>query len=95
MTTKTTAAPPSAPTSAWRNRIVGSGEEAPDQLVANPATGGPIRVPDATPSAPSMTAARSRRLSGFRRSSVPVGLAVFTSMPSLSRVAPNPEVRPR
>ena len=22
---------------AWRNRIVGSGEEAPDQLVANPA----------------------------------------------------------
>ncbi len=32
MTTKTTAAPPSA----WRNRIVGSAEEAPDQLVANP-----------------------------------------------------------
>src|SRR3990167_2999233 len=29
---------PSAPVgdSAWRNRIVGSGEEAPDQLVANP-----------------------------------------------------------
>ena len=91
MTTKTTAAPPSA----WRNRIVGSGEDAPDQLVANPATGGPIRVPDATPSAPSMTAARSRRLSRFRRSFVPVGLAVFSSMPSLSRVAPNPEVRPQ
>ena len=91
MTMKTTAAPPSA----WRNQIVGSGEEAPDQLVANPATGGPIRVPDATPSAPSMTAARSRRLRRFRRSSVPVGLAVFSSMPSLSRVAPKPEVRPR
>jgi DNA modification methylase len=26
-----------APTGPWRNRIVGSGEEAPDQLVANPA----------------------------------------------------------
>jgi DNA modification methylase len=26
-----------APAAAWRNRIVGSGEEAPDQLVANPA----------------------------------------------------------
>ena len=33
MTAKTTVAPPSA----WRNRIVGSGEAAPDQLVANPA----------------------------------------------------------
>ena len=32
MTAKT-AAPPSA----WRNRITGSGEEAPDQLLANPA----------------------------------------------------------
>ena len=26
-----------APTAAWRNRITGSGEEAPDQLLANPA----------------------------------------------------------
>ena len=26
-----------APTTAWRNRITGSGEEAPDQLLANPA----------------------------------------------------------
>ena len=26
-----------APATPWRNRIVGSGEEAPDQLVANPA----------------------------------------------------------
>ncbi len=26
-----------APTAAWRNRIVGTGEEAPDQLLANPA----------------------------------------------------------
>jgi hypothetical protein len=26
-----------APTSAWRNRITGSGQEAPDQLLANPA----------------------------------------------------------
>jgi len=34
MTTKTHAA---APTAAWRNRITGSGEEAPDQLLANPA----------------------------------------------------------
>ncbi len=34
MATKTTA-PATAPT--WRNRITGSGEEAPDQLVANPA----------------------------------------------------------
>jgi hypothetical protein len=33
MTTKTHAA---APTAAWRNRISGSGEEAPDQLLANP-----------------------------------------------------------
>jgi DNA methylase len=33
MTTKTRAA---APTAAWRNRITGSGEEAPDQLLANP-----------------------------------------------------------
>ena len=32
--TKTTA-PATAPT--WRNRITGSGEEAPDQLLANPA----------------------------------------------------------
>ena len=32
MTAKTTVVPPSA----WRNRIVGSGEAAPDQLVANP-----------------------------------------------------------
>src|ERR1035437_4831985 len=31
MTTKTT------PTAPWRSRIVGSGEEAPDQLIANPA----------------------------------------------------------
>ena len=28
---------PAAPTTAWRNRITGSGEEAPDQLLANPA----------------------------------------------------------
>ncbi len=34
MTTKTRAAPPTAP---WRSRITGSGEEAPDQLLANPA----------------------------------------------------------
>jgi DNA modification methylase len=33
VTTKTRA----APTAAWRNRITGSGEEAPDQLLANPA----------------------------------------------------------
>jgi ParB-like chromosome segregation protein Spo0J len=26
-----------APTAPWRNRITGSGEEAPDQLLANPA----------------------------------------------------------
>ncbi len=25
------------PTAPWRNRITGSGEEAPDQLLANPA----------------------------------------------------------
>ena len=25
------------PTAAWRNRIIGTGEEAPDQLLANPA----------------------------------------------------------
>jgi hypothetical protein len=25
------------PTTAWRNRITGSGQEAPDQLLANPA----------------------------------------------------------
>ncbi|HEY8636961.1 MAG TPA: DNA methyltransferase [Candidatus Limnocylindrales bacterium] len=36
MTTKTRAAAPSAPTAAWRNRITGSGEQAPDQLLANP-----------------------------------------------------------
>ncbi len=35
MTAKTPVA--AAPTTAWRNRITGSGEEAPDQLVANPA----------------------------------------------------------
>ena len=35
MTAKTPAA--AAPTTAWRNRITGSGEEAPDQLLANPA----------------------------------------------------------
>lgn len=35
MTTKTPVAP--TPTVAWRNRITGSGEEAPDQLLANPA----------------------------------------------------------
>ena len=35
MTTKTPVAPTS--TTAWRNRIVGSGQEAPDQLLANPA----------------------------------------------------------
>jgi DNA methylase len=34
MTAKTPAAP--APTAAWRNRITGTGEEAPDQLLANP-----------------------------------------------------------
>ena len=34
MTAKT---PPTRPADAWRNRIVGSGEEAPDQLLANPA----------------------------------------------------------
>jgi hypothetical protein len=34
MTTKTLA---TAPTAAWRNRITGSGEEVPDQLLANPA----------------------------------------------------------
>jgi ParB-like chromosome segregation protein Spo0J len=33
VTTKTAAVPPTA----WRNRIVGSGEVAPDQLLANPA----------------------------------------------------------
>jgi len=33
MTAKTA----TAPTAAWRNRITGSGEEAPDQLLANPA----------------------------------------------------------
>ena len=32
-----TAAAPAAPAAAWRNRIVGSGEEAPDRLLANPA----------------------------------------------------------
>jgi DNA modification methylase len=32
VTTKTAAVPPTA----WRNRIVGSGEESPDQLLANP-----------------------------------------------------------
>jgi hypothetical protein len=26
-----------APTAGWRNRITGSGQEAPDQLLANPA----------------------------------------------------------
>ena len=35
MTTKTRVA--SAPTAARRNRITGTGEEAPDQLLANPA----------------------------------------------------------
>ena len=35
MTTKTRVAV--APTAAWRNRITGAGEEAPDQLLANPA----------------------------------------------------------
>ena len=35
MTAKTPAA--AAPTTAWRNRITGSGDEAPDQLLANPA----------------------------------------------------------
>jgi len=34
MTAKT---PVAAPTPTWRNRITGSGEEAPDQLLANPA----------------------------------------------------------
>ena len=29
--------PAAAPITAWRNRIIGSGEEAPDQLLANPA----------------------------------------------------------
>ena len=33
MIAKTT---PNAPATAWRNRIAGSGEEAPDQLLANP-----------------------------------------------------------
>ncbi len=33
--TATSATTPSQPT-AWRNRIVGTGEEAPDQLLANP-----------------------------------------------------------
>ena len=35
MTAKTPAA--AAPTTTWRNRITGSGQEAPDQLLANPA----------------------------------------------------------
>jgi hypothetical protein len=35
MTTRTHVA--TAPTAAWRNRITGTGEEAPDQLLANPA----------------------------------------------------------
>jgi DNA modification methylase len=35
MTARTRVA--AAPTAAWRNRITGSGEEAPDQLLANPA----------------------------------------------------------
>jgi DNA modification methylase len=35
MTAKTPVA--AAPTTAWRNRITGSGDEAPDQLLANPA----------------------------------------------------------
>jgi hypothetical protein len=35
MTTRTRVA--AAPTAAWRNRITGTGEEAPDQLLANPA----------------------------------------------------------
>ena len=35
MTTKTRAAAP--PSAAWRNRIVGSGDEPPEQLLANPA----------------------------------------------------------
>ena len=35
MTTKTHVA--AAPSSAWRNRITGTGEEAPNQLLANPA----------------------------------------------------------
>ncbi len=35
MTTKTPVA--AAPTAGWRNRITGTGEEAPDQLLANPA----------------------------------------------------------
>ncbi len=34
--TATSATAPT-PTPAWRNRITGSGEEAPDQLLANPA----------------------------------------------------------
>jgi hypothetical protein len=34
MTAKAVAA---APTTGWRNRIAGAGEEAPDQLLANPA----------------------------------------------------------
>ncbi len=38
MTKGARAAPaPVAPTAPWRSRIVGSGEEAPDQLLANPA----------------------------------------------------------
>ena len=32
-----TAKTPAAATPTWRNRIVGTGEEAPDQLLANPA----------------------------------------------------------
>ena len=91
MTTKTAPAPPSA----WRNRIVGSGEEAPAQLVANPGNWRTHPGPQRDALGPSMTVARSRRLRRFRRSFVPVGLAVFSSMPSLSRVAPNPEVRPQ
>ena len=35
MTAKTRAAV--TPTASWRNRITGSGEEAPDKLLANPA----------------------------------------------------------
>ena len=34
-----------APTTGWRNRITGSGEEAPDQLLANPANWRIHRLP--------------------------------------------------
>jgi len=77
------------PTAAWRSRIVGEGEEAPDQLLANPDN---WRVhPKDTPrrcsrSPASVTDARSSNSASFALS-VPaiaaIGQAVTTSTRSL------------